>query len=76
MNHRARIPAVLLALALLLGQRVRLGEGRNGGCRGTWPDLRREQRRPDLSQPAGQRDARAGRNDPDGVLQERKEVTR
>ena len=28
-----------------------------------------------LSRAAGQRDARAGRDDPDGVLQERKEVT-
>ena len=71
MNHRARIPALLLALALLLGC-----AGCGGGREPVTVTIWHEQRRPDLSQPAGQRDARAGCDDPDGVLQERKEVTR
>ena len=71
MNHRARIPALLLALALLLGC-----AGCGGGREPVTVTIWREQQRPDLSQPAGQRDARAGRDDPDAVLQEREEVTR
>ena len=71
MNHRARIPALLLALALLLGC-----AGCGGGREPVTVTIRREQRRPDLSQPAGRRDARTGRDDPDGVLQKCEEVTR
>ena len=69
MNHRARIPALLLALALLLGC-----AGCGGGREPVTVTIWREQRRPDLSQPAGQRDARAGRDDPDELLPECEEV--
>ena len=44
MNHRARIPALLLALALLLGC-----AGCGGGREPVTVTIWREQRRPDLS---------------------------